>query len=146
MPYSDLLKGRFSETNRIYHITWVTLKRKPLFLELDKARTIIKSLKSAHEQGWCFSYCFVVMPDHVHWLVQLRSKTLDELIHSIKSFTGNQSILKTESQIWQRGYFDQAIRSEAMLKPFARYIVSNPIRAGLVANIRDYPHWDAVWF
>jgi hypothetical protein len=27
----------------------------------------------------------------------------------------------------------------------ARYIVYNPVRAGLVSRIGDYPHWDAVW-
>jgi hypothetical protein len=27
----------------------------------------------------------------------------------------------------------------------ARYIVANPLRAGLVEHLGDYPHWDAVW-
>ena len=27
----------------------------------------------------------------------------------------------------------------------ARYVVTNPVRAGLVDNIMEYPHWDAVW-
>jgi len=27
----------------------------------------------------------------------------------------------------------------------ARYIVANPLRAGLVESVRDYPHWDAIW-
>jgi putative transposase len=27
----------------------------------------------------------------------------------------------------------------------ARYIVANPLRAGLVERLGDYPHWDAVW-
>lgn len=27
----------------------------------------------------------------------------------------------------------------------ARYMVANPLRAGLVSSIREYPHWDAVW-
>ncbi len=28
----------------------------------------------------------------------------------------------------------------------ARYIIANPVRAGLVYSVRDYPYWDAVWF
>jgi putative transposase len=31
------------------------------------------------------------------------------------------------------------------LRNLARYVVANPLRAGLVDSIRDYPHWDAVW-
>jgi len=27
----------------------------------------------------------------------------------------------------------------------ARYIVANPLRAGLVERLGDYPLWDAVW-
>jgi len=27
----------------------------------------------------------------------------------------------------------------------ARYIVANPLRAGLVSRVGDYPLWDACW-
>ena len=27
----------------------------------------------------------------------------------------------------------------------ARYIVANPLRAGLVWDIGSYPHWDCIW-
>jgi hypothetical protein len=26
-----------------------------------------------------------------------------------------------------------------------RYIVGNPLRAGLVTGLGDYPHWDTQW-
>lgn len=47
--------------------------------------------------------------------------------------------------LWQRGYFDRAIRTTEPLIGIARYIVLNPVRAGIVPDIRLYPHWDAVW-
>ena len=47
--------------------------------------------------------------------------------------------------IWQPAYFDHALRVDANLKQVARYIVANPLRAGLVQKLGDYPHWDAVW-
>jgi hypothetical protein len=31
------------------------------------------------------------------------------------------------------------------MQGIARYIVGNPLQAGLVDRIGDYPHWDAVW-
>ncbi|MCF6281296.1 MAG: hypothetical protein L3J28_03650 [Candidatus Polarisedimenticolaceae bacterium] len=40
---------------------------------------------------------------------------------------------------------DRAIRKEEDLVAIARYIVANPLRAGLVKSIKDYPHWDCVW-
>ena len=38
-----------------------------------------------------------------------------------------------------------AVRREEDLKMIARYIVTNPIRAGLVQKVGDYPLWDATW-
>ncbi|MFM2004374.1 MAG: hypothetical protein RLZZ09_29 [Pseudomonadota bacterium] len=31
------------------------------------------------------------------------------------------------------------------MQGIARYNVVNPLRAGLVDRIGDYPHWDAAW-
>jgi putative transposase len=46
---------------------------------------------------------------------------------------------------WQKTYYDHALRAEEDLRAQARYIVANPLRAGLVTDIGQYPHWDAVW-
>jgi hypothetical protein len=37
------------------------------------------------------------------------------------------------------------LRSDDDLQDMARYVVANPLRAGLVARIGDYPFWNAVW-
>jgi hypothetical protein len=47
--------------------------------------------------------------------------------------------------IWQRGFFDRAIRKDDDLLGIARYIVANPLRAGIVDSVGDYPLWDAMW-
>jgi putative transposase len=51
----------------------------------------------------------------------------------------------TPHRLWQKGYHDRAIRREEDLLAVARYIVANPLRAGLVKRVGDYPLWDAVW-
>jgi hypothetical protein len=47
--------------------------------------------------------------------------------------------------VWQRGFHDRALRGDEDLPAVARYIVANPLRAGLVRSVRDYPHWYAKW-
>jgi hypothetical protein len=37
------------------------------------------------------------------------------------------------------------LRRQDDVRAVARYIVANPLRAGLVRDIGDYSHWDAVW-
>jgi REP element-mobilizing transposase RayT len=46
--------------------------------------------------------------------------------------------------LWQKGFHDRAIRTEADLPAIGRYIVTNPVRAGLVSRVGAYPHRDAV--
>lgn len=44
--------------------------------------------------------------------------------------------------VLQKSYYDHAIRSDEDIKRIARYIVANPLRAGLASEIGNYPHWD----
>jgi len=53
--------------------------------------------------------------------------------------------LADRGPVWQKGYYDHALRDEENLAAVARYIVANPLRAGLARNVADYPLWDAVW-
>lgn len=47
--------------------------------------------------------------------------------------------------LWQKGFHDHAVRKEEDLPALARYVVANPVRAGLVQRVGQYPHWDAIW-
>lgn len=47
--------------------------------------------------------------------------------------------------IWQKGFYDHAVRKEEDIKNIARYIVANPLRTNIVNKLNDYPHWDAIW-
>jgi REP element-mobilizing transposase RayT len=142
-PHSkDLRKGRFSEPGRIYVITTVTSRRQPLFQDFLAARTLIQVMMEHERAGFAATLCFVVMPDHLHWMMQLgEMKNLGETVQALKSLTSR----RIGRPVFQKGYYDHAVREEEDVKNLARYIVANPLRAGLVGNVNDYPHWDAVW-
>ena len=143
----NLRRGRYSEPDRIYLLTTTLLQRRPLFNDYTLARLLVKELRSAHEQQQVASLAWVVMPDHLHWLVQMQTGSLDKLMRRIKSNSARQinQYLGTQGPIWQPGYHDRALRQDEDLQSAARYIVANPLRAGLVQRIGDYPLWDAVW-
>ena len=96
-----------------------------------------------HERlGFARTLSFVVMPDHLHWLMALGdSKDLGETVQALKSLTTK----RLGGKIFQKGFYDHALRQEEDIKGVARYMVANPLRAGLVDNINNYPHWDAIW-
>ena len=135
----NLRKGRFSAPNHTYLITTVTQNRLPVFEDFYKARLLIDTLKTERNAQ---TLAFVVMPDHLHWLMTLGPQShLPKVVQGIKSISSR----KIGKPIWQAGYHDHALRQETELKATARYIIANPLRAGLVERIGDYPHWDAVW-
>ncbi|VVM85926.1 hypothetical protein PS662_02576 [Pseudomonas fluorescens] len=110
-------------------------------------RLVVNEFRKAQEDSHATSLAWVVMPDHFHWLVELHNGDLPKLMQVTKSRCAR--LINQErgfsAPVWQKGYFDRALRREDDLKAMARYIVANPLRAGLVARIADYPLWDAIW-
>uniref|UniRef100_UPI0019818A60 REP-associated tyrosine transposase n=1 Tax=Pseudomonas viridiflava TaxID=33069 RepID=UPI0019818A60 len=89
----------------------------------------------------------VVMPDHFHWLIDLKRGSLSDLMQRTKSLSARAVNLAADrtGSLWQQGFHDRALRREEDLVKIARYVVANPLRAGLVQKFGDYPLWDAIW-
>ncbi len=148
MSYNDLRKGRFSEANRVYFVTTVTHERCKYFLNLYSARVVIQTMKKLHDTNYVNSLSWVLMPDHLHWLFQLRDKSPLPVVMKQMKATSARSInqeLNRQGQVWQRSYYDRGLRDGENIKQLSRYITANLLRAGLVDGIGEYPHWDAVW-
>lgn len=148
MPYKDLQKGRYSQTNQIYFVTTVLYRRKPLFLDFYCAKNVVYEMKRLHDEGIVDSLAWVIMPDHIHWLFNLKEIfTLSKTMQHFKARTAHRinSYLGQKGTVWQKAYYDHAVRKEENIRGIARYIVANPLRGDLVQNIGDYSLWDAAW-
>ena len=91
---------------------------------------------------------WVLMPDHAHWLVQLHGHdALATVVNRLKSASAravNQA-LGRRGALWSRAFHDHALRSDETIEVVARYIIANPIRAGLVSRVGDYPFWNTTF-
>ena len=142
-----LRKGRFSVAGGVYVVTCVTEHRRPVFHCFDSARLLICEMRAAQRQALIESLAFVVMPDHLHWLFRLEEGELGDAIGKIKA-RSSLAINRHHGwtgRLWQKGFYDRAVRKEEDLRNIARYIVMNPIEAGLCKRIGQYPFWDAAW-
>ncbi|MNN57477.1 Transposase IS200 like protein [compost metagenome] len=139
--------GRHSEPGCIYLLTVVVDRRKPVFRDWRVGRLVVDQFKAAHEQQQVSSLAWVVMPDHFHWLLQSHDASLAELMCRVKSRSSLavNAKLARNGRLWQKGYHDRAVSREEDLKAMARYVIANPVRAGLVQRVGDYPLWDATW-
>lgn len=148
MTYDALRQGRVSIPGTAYLLTTVTADRQTLFGDFDCARCAIRELRRLDEQQRCTTMAWVLMPDHLHWLMTLHEGArLAELMRDFKGRSARaiNRMRKLSGPVWQRAFHDHAVRDDEDVRRIARYIAANPLRAGLVKDIGQYPHWDAIW-
>jgi len=139
-----LRKGRHSEPGRIYLVTFVTHGRKRWFDDFHLACAVSRTFVPSTKAEGAELLCWVLMPDHFHGLVQPNGeRTLSQCVHRFKS--QSTRACGGLGRIWAGTYHDHAVRKEENLRALARYIIANPVRAGLVEDARNYPFWDASW-
>lgn len=126
-----------------HFLTICTEKRYPFFLEAAVVSLVCEQiLRAATEQQFeITAYCF--MPDHLHALVTGREERSDlcRFVGLAKQRSGFTFGRTNPRRLWQEGYYDRILRSDESLFDVVRYVVTNPLRAGLVERLVDYPFW-----
>ncbi|MCK7595639.1 transposase [Lysobacter sp. CAU 1642] len=117
------------------------------FAEHPAAHEAARTLAQPCAWGDAGLLAWVLMPDHLHLLIQLEEQPLGRVMQQGKSriAVAVQRIEQAPPPFWQPAFHDRALRSEEDIRRAARYLVANPLRAGLVDEIGAYPYWDAVW-
>ena len=146
--HAALRRGRASEAHHVYLVTFATAHRRPLFADQALACIAAEALLDARAWERSKLLAWVLMPDHWHGLIELGAMdSLSIIVQKLKSNSARR--MRTEypatGAVWEKGFHDRAIRTESTIKPAARYIVSNPLRAGLVSHPGEYPYWHSVW-
>jgi REP element-mobilizing transposase RayT len=85
--------------------------------------------------AWC------IMPNHVHVVVRLfPGQELAKVVKAWKNFSAKAAnlALGRKGRFWQREYYDRLIRNGEELDRAIRYVLENPVKAGL-------KNWTWVW-
>jgi putative transposase len=137
MASPRLRYGRYSRSGNVYSLTTATLGREPLFADAANVAILIDTLRFVERKGFSHSLAWVVMPDHLHWLMELHGGTLAECMALLKSRSSRLLNRRLERQgpLWQHGYHDHAVRSDESLHEKAMYILA----------IRSVRAWPARW-
>lgn len=124
-----------------YFLTFCTLNRRALFVTHEEVEIVLAQvLRSAAENDFeLVAYCF--MPDHLHLLIAARSEASDGLrfIRGAKQYSGYYFKQRFGTPLWQRYGYEHVLRDDEETLSVARYILENPVRAGLVERVEDYP-------
>jgi REP element-mobilizing transposase RayT len=145
------------------YITTVAKDRLAVF-RTDTIKTITcNALDEARNSAKFSIYAYVVMPDHLHAMIDgvlKPSKILQyingiisrRVIDHLKEHGHNSSLQKLRHETRERGYryslWDHhsnvfSVTSEDMFMQKVNYIHQNPVRAGLVEEAEDY-RWSSV--
>jgi REP element-mobilizing transposase RayT len=143
--HCNLRKGRVSLPGQVYIVTTTTIGRTPIFADFEVALAASRAI--GERRAGLTVLCWVLMPDHLHALVELNEGTLSQAVGNLKARAAAcaNRARGMRAPVWARAFHDRALRREDDMLDIARYIISNPLRAGLVRSVRAYPFWDAVW-
>jgi REP element-mobilizing transposase RayT len=83
---------------------------------------------------------FVVMPNHVHALLQ-PLVPLAKVTHGVKGYTAYEANLilgRKGAAFWQHESYDHWVRTEDEYNRIVRYVEFNPVSAGLAGSIEEW--------
>ena len=137
---------RYYQSGGYYFFTLVTYQRCPIFSSPEKVEQL-KIAISKVKKKYPFSLnAIVILPDHLHCLWKLPEKDNDfsmrwRLIKRYFSMEMDTSVNhRKEKEVWQRRFWEHAIRDVNDWQKHMDYIHYNPVKHGLVRMPSDWQH------
>jgi putative transposase len=124
-----------------YFLTFTTFERRTVSTDAARVEMVLRQfLRAATDKRHeVTAYCF--MPDHVHLLVKGVHGDSDcqDFIKAAKQYSGYHFRQSTQETLWQRYGYERVLRDEMERATTIRYILDNPVNAGLAEEPGDYP-------
>ena len=130
----------------------VVLAERPSNLLIEEIDRLRKSYRTVQESLPFETVAVCVLPDHIHciWALPEGDADFSTRWSRIKSGVSRgldpgksrsaSKMVKREKGIWQRRYWEHAIRDDADLERHVDYIHFNPVKHGHVTRVTDWPH------
>ena len=101
------------------------------------SQRLLESIEYRHRKVYWYMHLALLMPDHAHFIVSFpeRAKNMNTVISKWKEWTAKSLKVK-----WQRDFFEHRLRTTESFDEKADYILLNPLRAGLVERVEEWPY------
>ena len=159
-PYGSILPNELKKLRELNQSNEIVTaqEQKKIFKRydslLDKPRNEIQYLSQPEILAICKSslhfydgreyklICYCIMPNHIHLVFELLNKerNIGNIMGSVKKFIARESnkILGRKGTFWQSESFDTLIRDDVDLYFIIKYVLMNPVSAGLVESWNDW--------
>ena len=129
-------RARYQETGEFHFLTFSCYRRRA-YLAAAAARELFEDALERVRRRYLLAVAgYVVMPEHVHLLVnEPRCALLSRAIQALKL---SVSMRSRERPFWQAHYYDFNVSTHRKFVEKLRYIHRNPVCRGLVAKAEDW--------
>lgn len=127
--------------NTVYHAIARGNNRDALFLSDMDRQTYLRLWRKYSRELEFDIYAYVLMTNHVHWLIRagrVPISTIIQAIHSVYARIFNQTHNRV-GHVFQGRFESKVCTDEKYILSLCRYIHRNPLEAGLVKNLLEYP-------
>ena len=142
MPHGRPLRlhhSVYSEPGSIASLTMCCRDHRKVFASDPASEIAVSNLHNLHGRSWSI-LCYVVMPDHVHSIVASRSASIIDFVRFFKGRSSTELRRRLGLRnVWQKSFHDQMVRQADDLSQISKYLLENPVRAGLVSTWQDWP-------
>ncbi len=131
-----------SYTN-VYHIIIRGINRQDIFLDKHDYRKMLKEIINTKEKYKYEIYAFVLMPNHVHFVINDKNNNVSTAMQSLSVRYSNYFNKKYErvGHVFENRFKSHVVEDESYLKNVVRYIHKNPENAGITS---EYP-WNSYY-
>jgi putative transposase len=127
---------RYQQCGCFHFVTFSCYKRLP-YLGTAAARNLFeRSLEVMRARYEFFVIGYVLMPEHIHMLVNEPKKAL--LSKAIQALKLSVSVQSCERPFWQSRYYDFNVHNGEKRVEKVRYMHRNPVKRGLVEKPEDW--------
>jgi putative transposase len=106
------------------------------------ANLLIDTLRSLVAERRFKLHDFVVMPDHIHLLIEISGNmSVEKAMQFIKGRFSHRlsDEFGFKGEVWQRGYTEVQVMNQTDFETHRAYNAANPVKAGLTESEEEYP-------
>lgn len=135
-------RARVISSTGIYHIILRGVNQQQILEDKEDYEKFIEVLKDYKEISGYKLYAYCLMGNHLHLLIKEEKETLAQIFKR----TGGRYVYwynnkyRRVGHLFQDRYKSEAVEDDSYFLCVLRYIHQNPVKAGLVKIISDYPY------
>ena len=133
---------RIKSATGIYHVMLRGVNKQQIFYDDEDCKLFIRLVAKYKSISGYHIYAFCIMGNHIHLLIQIEQEPLDIVMKRIAGAFAYWYNAKYErvGHLFQDRFRSEPVNDERYFFTVLRYIIRNPVKAGLCSSPGDYEY------